>query len=509
MKKILSLVLLTALVLSSVAGCGKTEVPVSAAPDAPVEYKDTITLATYKDPATLDPMESNKPDIIYVALNIFDPLVIKDSLTGEVTPMLAESYEYLDDTTIRFHLRKGVKFHDGGDFTAEDVLFSYTRAKANPISYSTFAPFDLDNSKIVDDYTFDLKMYEPYAPVFTTLSGGRSGIASKAAVERLGDAEYARNPVGTGPYKFVSWETGTQITLERNDEYWGEKGQTKNLVFKVIPEASSRVIALETGEADLAYSINGSDVNRVNDIEGFHAEVTPSFRYTLLTFSMQDEVLSNKDLRYALSYAIDRESLVDAIYGDTASVATGYMPANVFGWNAMGPMPYDPDKAKEYLAKAGYADGVTIDFLIDGSDEFKSVAEIIQNMWASIGVTTNIVTNASVSAYLSEGNNIQVAIRSGSANEAFGCFIIYDSSFGDRLQANNDWLDQKLADATATIDPDSRLAAYGEIEDWLYEERYSVPIAYTAGIYGSSDKMEGFSLNWFLVPDLYKLRLKK
>lgn len=524
MKKILSFILVLSMVLAFAAGCTQTSnetagtttdtateaatgTDTGAVTEPAVTYKDTLVIATYKEPATLDPMESNKPDIMFVGMNIFDPLVICNSETGEVAPMLAKSWEYLDDTTIRFHLRDDVTFHDGGKFTAEDVLFSFVRAKDNPISYSTFQACDLDNSVIVDDYTFDLKLFYPYAPIFSMLSGGRSGIASKAAVERLGDAEYARNPVGTGPYVMEEWVTGTEITLVRNDNYWGAMGQTEKLVFKVIPEASSRVIALETGEVDLAYSINGSDVNRVNDIDGVHAEIAPSTRYTLLTMNMQDEMLSNKDLRYAISCAIDRESLVNAIYGDTATVATGYMPELVSGWKDVGEFTYDPDLAKEYLVKAGYPDGVTLDFLIDGTDEFKNVAEILQNMWKAVGINVNISTNASVAAYLSEGNHIQLAIRSGSANEASGCLIIYDSTFGDRMQANSDWLDEQLANATTILDVTEHAAAYGEIADWLYEERYSVPIAYTSSIFGASDKLEGWTLNWFLYPDLTQLKI--
>lgn len=511
MKKLVSIVLSFAFIFMLSACGGKSSgAASSAAPagsTAEKKYKDTLTVATYEDPTTLDPMGSNRAGIILVNLHIFDPLVYEATDgSGTISPMLAKSWEYLDDTTLRFHLRDDVTFHDGSKFTAEDVLYSFTRAKANPVSASTFAPFDLDNTVIVDDYTIDVKFYKPYAPVFNTLSSGRAYIVPKAAVEKMGDAEFARKPVGTGPYKFVDWKTGSEIALTRNDEYWGDKARTKNLVFKVVTEASSRVIALETGEADIANSISGTDARRVDEIDGVSANIGQSNRYTLLTFSMQDETLGNKDLRYALSLAIDRDSLVNACYGATAAAATGYMPSNVAGYKEMGAIPYDVAQAKEYLQKSGLSN-VTIDLLNDGTDEFRKVAEAIQNMWSAIGVNTNIVTNSSISTYLSQGGHIQAALRAGNANEASNVFIIYDSAFGNHLQPNNDWLDAQLAEAKTILDGDKRNAFYGEIQDWLYDERYSVPLAYTAAIYGISDKVEGFQFHPSYMTNLSTVRI--
>jgi len=509
MRKFLVLLMVIAMVSTMAIGC--TPEPEAVDPgDTVVEYKDTLTIATYKDPATLDPMESNKIDIIIVGHQIFNNLVDEASDgSGVVSPELATSWEYLDDTTLRFHLRDDVKFHDGSDFTAEDVLFSFTRAKANPISASTFKMFDMENSVAVDPYTVDLKFVGPFAPVFNTLSGGRAGIVPKATVEAMGDAEFARAPVGSGPYVFEEWITGAEIKLTRNDNYWGDVAKTKNLSYKVITEPSSRVIALETGEVDIAVEIAGTDAKRVEEIEGYHAVVGQSNRYTLLTFSMSDDTLANKDLRYALSYAIDREALNMAVYGDTAKVATGYMPSNVAHYKDMGPMPYDVAMAKDYMAKAGLSDGVTLDLLNDGTAEFSKVVEVIQNMWAEIGVTTNIVTNPNSRSYITEGNHVQAATRSGNANEISNIWIIYDSTFGDRLQANNDWLDAKLQEGMTILDFDARSAFYAEIADWLYEERYSVPLSYTATVYGVSDKIEGFVYHPSYILDFALISVQK
>ena len=379
-----------------------------------------------------------------------------------------------------------------GKFTAADVLFTIQRGKANSISASTFAPFDTDNSVIVDPYTIRLKFKTPYAAVFNTLTTGRGSIVSKAAIEKMGADAYARNPVGTGPYKLAKWKSGTEIDLVRNDNYWGEKAITKNVIFTIIPEAANRVIELETGGVDAVFEVAANDVKRVQSMKGAHILMGDSSRYMTLTFSMKDQLLSNKDVRYALSYAIDKKSLVDAVYEGTATVADGMYPPTVFAYKKKGVMPYDPVKAKELLAKAGYPNGFTMNFLIENREADIRLAEIIQNMWAAVGVKVKLFT-MTASTYTAQGNKFQAGMRAGNVNEPSNILIIYDSAFKERIEPNDPWLDKKLAEAKTILDSKKRAAAYGAIQDYLYDIRYTVPFAFTSVIYALSDKVEGWA----------------
>ncbi|MFA5852584.1 MAG: ABC transporter substrate-binding protein [Spirochaetales bacterium] len=187
-------------------------VAAGAADNSGKKLKDTLRIATWEDLKTMDPQASNMVSNWMVQLNIFDKLVYEDA-EGEVHPRLATSWKFLDDLTLELKLRDDVYFHDGGKFTAADVLFSIQRGKANSISASTFAPFDTDNTVIVDPYTIRLKFKTPYAAVFNTLTTGRGSIVSKAAIEKMGADAYARSPVGTGPYKLARWKSGTEIAL--------------------------------------------------------------------------------------------------------------------------------------------------------------------------------------------------------------------------------------------------------------------------------------------------------
>ena len=457
-------------------------------------YKDTLVVAVQEDSKSMDPQEVNKINIAVVQRPIFDTLIYNNWETNEYEPAVATSWEQIDDLTIVFHLRDDVYFHNGENLTAEDVLYTYTRATQIPQSASTFFFLDTENSRVIDDYTLELKLTQPYAQIMDVLSGTKSGLVNKKYVEEVGDDVFGQEPIGSGPYKLVSWTSGTEIVYERFDDYWGEKAQTKNLIFKVIPEAANRVIELETGEADAAYEINGSDVERINSTDGIHVEMTPSYRYYTVTFSMQDEVTSNQDLRYALSYALDSESLVNAVFAGTADVATGFYPSNIFAFKDFGVFPYDLDLAKEYLEKAGYPDGLTLKFLYSAREVDRQIAEIIQNMWAKIGVTLDMY-EMEADVYQANGNEFQVAMRNGNAGEPSNILIIYDSSFKDRLQDNDDWLDEQLALAKTLYDDGERSEKYQEIQDYLYEKRYTIPYAFAAAIYATSDKVEGWELH--------------
>lgn len=473
------------------------------AAEAKGALKDTLVLATWEDLATMDPQSSNRASNWMVQRNIYDKLV-EERPDGTVEPRLATSWEFVDDVTIRFKLRDDVKFHNGEPFTAEDVLFTIERGKANSISASTFKFFDAKNSRVIDPHTVELKLVSPYSAIFNTLSSGRGSIVSKKAVLEMGDNKFARNPVGSGPYRLAEWVSGTEIRLKRNDDYWGDKAITENVVFKVIPEASNRVIELETGGADVIYEVAGTDVERVDEIDGAHILMGDSNRYMLVTFSMQDKTLADKRLRYALSYALDKDAIVKACYGGAAKTATGYYPANVFAFKEMGVLPYDLEKAKELMKEAGHEGGLTLNFLVEPREMDVRLAEAIQNMWSKIGLKVQLYQMAA-SNYASQGHAFQLGMRAGNANEPSNILIIYDPEFGERLQPNDEKLAEMLRNAMTLYDKDKRAAAYGEIQDYLLDMRYSIPLAFTPVIYGLSDKVSGFVCDPLQQVDLYKV----
>ena len=225
--------------------------------DANGNYKDTVVWAQSADVTSMDPHVGKETAAVTVTCNIFSTLmeVIGD---GDPQPLLAESYQQLNDTDWEFTIRQGVKFHDGSDLTVEDVKWSLDRAIAS--NYVNYIVSFIESVEITGDNTIVVHCKAPYAPILNNLSMPFSAIVPKAYIEANGDEYFSQHPIGSGPYKMVKWNPSDSVKLEAFDEYFMGKPATKNLVMKVIPEAAQRVIALEMGEVDIAYSIEANDV---------------------------------------------------------------------------------------------------------------------------------------------------------------------------------------------------------------------------------------------------------
>ncbi|MEA4920074.1 MAG: ABC transporter substrate-binding protein [Clostridiaceae bacterium] len=497
MKKLISIIMTAALLLGVFAGCGSTETTDNGATggsDTEKKVKDTITLVTEAEPETLDPRKGNTVANNIIQTLIFDALISMDD-DNVFHPRLATEWDFIDDTHLRFKLRENVKFSNGYDFTAEDVLYSFARTKLDSTSISTMAWYDDVNSYAEDDHTVVLAMNYPYAPALQVLTGGRTWIGSKQAIEEMGEDAYARNPVGTGPYVLDTWTTGASISLKANDTYWGDAPKTSKLLFNIVAEPNSRVIALETGEADFAYYINGSDMERVNAISGYHIESGPSCKYYTVCLNMQNEKFSDPKVREALSLAIDMDALVDAGFDGTATVMQSCLPSKVEGAkNVYGDgWEYNPEKAKQLLQEAGVTN-LSFELHIMPTAEFQKLAEIIQSFWQEIGVTTNI-EQSTVAAREAQGP-WEASIRNGNATEVTGILIIYDSAFASRIGSNDAALDAMLLKLQQTYDEKDRLQQISDLQDYIYKIRYTIPFAEVDTIFGVNDKIENYKFSY-------------
>lgn len=457
------------------------------------EFKDTIVIVSEKEPDTLDPRRGNSVSNNIVMNQIYDALFYLDE-EGQPQSRLAESWELVDDTTLKVKLKEGIVFSNGNSLTADDVLYCLERTLHDSTSKSTMEWYDPDNSTKEDDYNFTIKMKQPYAPVYWVLSGWRCWIGDKETMESMGEENYARAPIGTGPYKLVNWVTGSQIELERNENYWSELAKTEKVIIKFVPEPANRVIELETGAADVAYYINGVDRDRVNNMPNAHAESGLSPKYYLVTFNMQHELLSNQHVRNALSYAIDVPQLADVAFDGQATAMTGMYPS-VFRHHKEieGGFPYDPELAKKELAEAGYPDGFDIELHILPGSEYQRMAEVIQAYWQKIGVNARI-EQSELGTREAQGP-WETSIRTATADEISNVLIIYEQSFASRINSNDDVLEEKLQKLKTLYDDADRKALLEDIQDYLFEKKYTLPFVEVDTIYGVSDKVENFEFN--------------
>lgn len=523
-KQVISLLLAAAMALTACSG-GKTtdttpqaseaketaeaasEAATQAAAVTGGEYADSLRVILNSEPSNIDPHNNTRLTSWAVQEEVFDKLVTKDS-DRNIVPDLATKWEQIDEVTTRFYLRDDVTFHDGSKLTAEDVAFSLKRACESSGSKTFFIAFDAENIKAVDEYTVDVATKEPFAAVLNYLASARGAILCKAAVESMGDEEYGRSPVGSGPFKFVSWTTGNKIELVRNEEYWGEKPSYTNLEFRFVTEASNRAIELETGGADIVYSIVANDAERLKGNENVQILSGPAYQFIYVSFNMSDETLKNQKLREALVTAVDIPAVVDVIYGESAQLADSYMSPNITYQASMEAKTYDPEAAKALLAEAGYPDGLELTIKMADDSNFSTMAEIIQGMWAEIGVTANIEIMEQAT-YLEQANAGQVQVAMASTNAVSGdpdnALMIWRTTAVNAIQACDPKIDEFLDAGAKEFDTEKRAEIYKEAQQYLWDMDYSIPVCFPNVTYGCSNKVTGLDCNPGSTPDLAKV----
>jgi peptide/nickel transport system substrate-binding protein len=318
----------------------------SAAPPA------QLTVALTGDFPGLDPSKDTSPLGFNYRLNVFDALT-ELQRDGEMNPRLAESWSSSDDLTQwTFKLRKGVKFHDGSPFTADDVVFTITRVlNDSKTPLRTFVKLVKTVEK-VDDHTVKFTLIQPYSIFYRQIS--YVNIMSKAYWEKVGDEGYAKKPVGTGPYKFVEWVKDDRMVLEANEGYWRGAPAIKKAILRPIPSEPSRVSALLSGEIDLVPSLPPSLLPQVKAAPNLNAGIAPSFRTIFIAFTNKPPFDKPK-IREAIDVAIDRKSITEKLLRGLGEPAGSMVPPMDIGFDpSLKPVAYDPERAKALVKEAGY-----------------------------------------------------------------------------------------------------------------------------------------------------------
>jgi peptide/nickel transport system substrate-binding protein len=459
--------------------------------------KNNLDVILKGEPSNLDPHNNGELVAFTIQMQIFDNLVKKDA-SGKILPSVATRWEQIDAKTVRFYLRNDVYFSNGEKLTAEDVRFSIQRATTMPFSSSIFSAFDGTATKVVDDTTIDVVTKAPFAGVFNYLASTRGAILSKSAVQSLGDTGFGRNPVGSGPFIFDSWVTGTDIKVVRNEKYWGVKPAFSSITFKFITEAATRSMEVESGNADIGFDVSPSDVPRLQSNNNLNVVSCNSFGYSYIIFNDQDPIMSNILVRQALSLAVDKPSMVKAVYGDFGTPADSVMPATVFAYQSQGPSEYNVEKAKQLLTQAGYANGLTVTIAAADTQEAKDIAEIAQSMWSQIGVTANIKVLA-VSEWIAAGrrgeNQIGIIAATFSTGDPGHALADFDTRVNSDFHSNDTKIDTFLDQGMQTYDPTARAKIYQDAQKYITAQYYMIPVAFKMVIYVTTKNVENFVCN--------------
>jgi peptide/nickel transport system substrate-binding protein len=360
-------------------------------PAAHAQPKDTLTVALVSHAPTLDPHMHFERVGILVNINMFDSLLHKNAKL-EYEPSLATSWKPINDTTWEFKLRKAVKFHNGEPMTAEDVKYSFERVlepgkeKKKSPQYGNVRA--IKEVRIVDAETIQLITDKPFPLLLERLVF--FPIVPKKHLEKVGDEAFGTTaPVGTGPWKFVEWKRDQFIRLEAFDGHWRGKPAFKHLVIRAIPEVATQIAEVKTGGVDLIRNVSADLVPELKAHAQTYVSSAPILRVHYVELDMRVPPFDKKLARQAANHAIDRQAIIQKLMGGLGrQVATVVQPP-AFGHDPdVQPFPYDPTKAKELLAQAGYPNGVDIT-IHSGFVEFRPVFEAIAQMLTDVGIRAN------------------------------------------------------------------------------------------------------------------------
>ena len=488
--------------------------PVTAVPD-------TLTVALASEPGGLHIMQFSDGAAAIVTCAFGEGLLMRDNETFEYIPMLAKSWERIDDLTVRFYLRDDVIFHNGERMTADDVLFMFERGLELSARRWIYTPFDLEKCKIVDEFTFDAVTKTPFAPLFAYLSDPGDCVMSRKAVESTTLEMYARNANGAaGPYKFVEWIAGDRIVLERHDEYYGEKPEFKYIVFRIITDATARTLAFEAGDVDIVMNPLISSVETLRKNPNCDVWSVDDFITTNIVLNNDNPILGNKTVREAMAYALDIPSIANIAFGGTGRVSYSIFPPQIPGNHDPDPvnnaalLEYNPEKAKQLLEEAGYPDGFSLNVYSNENQNRIDISEMLQNYWGAVGINCEVKIMEFAALIELYGNGEHEAmvngyVPSGTDGDFLYSIITSSNGYSSNYNAiNNPEVDELMLRARGLMDNDERIAIYSRVIDILREEVYYIPIHNSETFYGVRSTLTNFEANPQQQPHLWSVRSK-
>ena len=490
--------------------------------------------AASSDPKTLDPAFANDGETFRVSRQIFEGLVGTEPGTPDPAPLLAESWETSEDgLTYDFTLKQGVTFHDGTDFNAEAVCANFDRwynfegiQQAETMSYyygklfRGFAdsPEDAvyESCEVVDEHQARVTLAQPFAGFIASLSLPAFAMQSPAAMEEYAAneaggtaespelSEYAReHPTGTGPFVFESWNVGQDISLSANEDYWGEQGDVQEVTFRVIDDPVARRQSLEAGQIDGYDLVAPADVADLEDA-GFKIFTRDPFTILYLGLNQEVEELQDPAVRQAISHAIDKEALVRQTLPEGTKIATQFIPDSVNGYTEdVETYDYDPEKAKQLLAEAGYEDGFTVDFNYPtgvSRPYMPTPEQVFSNLagqLAEVGIKVNPVPEKWSPDYLdrvngSSDHGIHLLGWTGDYNDTDNFVGVFFGQEKPEFGFDNPELFQALSEARQEPVLEEQTPMYEEVNRMVSEFVPAVPLAHPAPSLAFAERVDHY-----------------
>ncbi len=494
MKKLVLFVLIVSL-LSPIFARGAAE----TSTDIKLINKGVLEVAMQADARSLDPQATNDQPSARVMKQIYETLMNQDE-NLDIGPGLATKYEVVSPTEYVFTLKQGVKFHNGEELTANDVKYTFERMR-QVNAPGGFLVSALDRVEVLDKYTAKMILKFPFGPFITHLAHPATSIINQKAVEAAGQ-DYGRNPVGTGPFKFVEWRSSESISLVRNDAYHGEAAKSERIRFRIISEDTNRAIALETGEVDIVYDVNPNDFLGLKANAALKTHQTTGLTTFYMGFNVAKAPYNNVKVRQAINLALDVDLATEVAFRGFATPAKGPLaPTVLFANQDLPGYGYDPARAKQLLAEAGYPNGFSTTMWTNDNPIRVRYAEIFQEQLAQVGITIRIEI-MEFAPYLDrtaqgEHDMFMLGWVAVTGDADYGLYSLFHSStFGDagnRTFWANAEVDRLLDFAKQSPVPAERAQAYARAQQIVFEEAPWVFLAFRDDLNATRGWVEGFT----------------
>lgn len=470
MKRIFSLILIMVLTLS---GCSVERIDDKPlAESIPLDTRTDIVIASGNDIVTLDPHEASDTYSIEVINMIYEQLVSVDK-EGNYCSELAEIWEIADDTQYVFHLRKGVRFHNGKEMTAEDVVFSLNRAMEHIVSRAALE--NVCAIEALDEYTVKITTCTPYSALMRNLATSYTSILCKSAVEN----DQLTEIVGTGPMILTEYKPNYHTILTRNNDYRGEEAKISTFTRRVIPDDAARTIALENGEIDYLYDLSSADIARVKANPNLKTVENVSSNIAYMGFNTARAPFDDVRVRQALHYATDKQEIIESVYEGYGTACKSIFPTTMEGYNDdINLYNFDIERARKTLTASGYPDGFDMEIVLS-SDNRSRMAQILQDDYRKIGVNISIrqMEFSAMLQYLEQDKHDAFIMSwSEGHNHDLTVTTNFHSEGGNRMHYSNPTVDQLIERARGTLDWEMCKPLYKELQKLVMIDSPWIPI---------------------------------
>ena len=503
-KKLLALIVCLTLMVSVFASCGggssESEEPAAESTGS------SIVIAKNEDATTMDPARQTTSGGIQMMSAVGEGLVKATADGKDVEPALAESWEVSDDNlTYTFTLKEGLKFSDGNDITFDDWKFTLERAATVEDSYWNYVAEDIEKIEEPEAGKLAITLKQPSPSFLARMAMFPVYAQEKARYDEVGDEAYGtEGPIMAGPYAISEYKHGEYLSVVKNENYYNADGITvDNIKFQIVADDNSKVDMLKAGEIDIAENIPSSMFEDVDAADGVSAVTSDSTLTKYLILNNKDEILSNPDVRKAISLAINREDIVKAVLNGHGDPAISYMSRYGQSYNEAldENSERDVDQAKELLAKAGYGDGFELKVLCtSGNTTEESIVTVLQGSLADVGITVTMDARDD-SAYQEAKVNM----------EHMACIATWIDDMIDPDGLNGYWWDTSINNAyysgfeseetnalyqasKTEMDPEKRTEDFKQLQQIYFDNTVSAPLYNSPFFIGVSDSVSGFQL---------------